>query len=210
MTAPLQHPPHWELDTCSDEVLVALSRDGRPEAFGVLVRRHRPVLVRIAMGMMRHEAEAMDCVQEALLNAWRKLHTFRGEASFGGWLARITRNACLMRLRWRRRRPEVPLVLGADRDQVHERPLPDPRPGPDAPMLTRELGGRIDAAVAALPPHYRQVFELADLRHLSMREIAERLDLSIPNVKTRLHRARRRLRSELEPYLAGVPRPEKA
>ena len=208
MTA-IAHPRPTALDLdlrgLPDDVLVGLAKDGQRLAFAELIRRHQDKAHSLALGMMRNDADARDCVQDAFLNAWRKLDTFRGDARFSSWLYRITHNACLMKMRSRRRRPEVPLELRGGDDEGFERQIPDPRRHSDEKLEVVELGGQLDRAIDTLPPKYRQVFELADLRHMSMKAIAAELDLTVPNVKTRLHRARLRLRAELQPYLDAEP-----
>jgi RNA polymerase sigma-70 factor (ECF subfamily) len=204
MTLQTRDLTRLDLFASDDLVLVELAKTGCHQAFQVLVERHGERAHALALGMMRNDADARDCVQDALLNAWRKIETFRGDAAFSSWLYRITHNACLMKMRSRRRRPEVPLELqGSGDDESFERQLPDPRPLADHAFEVDELGQHIDAAVATLPVGYRTVFELADLEHLSMKDIADQLELTVPNVKTRLHRARLRLRGELTAYLAA-------
>jgi len=205
MTSLTADQTRLDLHALDDHVLVELARDGSQAAFGVLIRRHQDKAFSLAMGMMRNEADARDCVQDAFLNAWRKLHSFRGDARFSSWLYRITHNACLMKMRSRRRRPEVPLEVRGSQDEGFERQIPDPRRGADVTVEIEELGGELVRAVDTLPPNYREVFELADLHHQSMKEIAATLGLTVPNVKTRLHRARLRLRAQLQPYLDAEP-----
>lgn len=208
MTRLIADRTRLDLHSLPDEGLVQLAKEGLVPAFDVLIRRHQDKALSLALGMMRSDADARDCVQDAFLNAWRKLHTFRGDARFSSWLYRIVHNACLMRMRSRRRRPEVPLhVRPGDSEEGFERAIEDPDRLSDVRLEVRELGEHIERAVATLPPKYREVFELADREHLSMKDIAGRLSLTVPNVKTRLHRARLRLRSELRPYLDASPCP---
>lgn len=190
------------LTRLSDAELVSLARERHREAFDELVRRHTPRARMTALAVVRDAVEAQDVLQEAFFNAWRKLSTFRSDASFGPWVRQIARNCALMRLRSRRRRPEVPLESQRqDAEGVRTRPVVDPAPLASADLETAELGRAIAEAAERLPPVWREVFELADHHHLSMREIADRLDVTVPNAKTRLHRARCRLRLELAPYL---------
>ena len=197
------------LEGLPDEELVALARAGQPGAFDALVRRHTPRIYNLAMGMMRNQADAQDAMQDAFLNAYRRLEGFRGDAAFGSWLYRIATNACLMRMRRRRRRPEVPLELkhpGLAEDGSWERPVEDLSPRVDELFEQKELGRVIRAGMDALPESYQAVFVLADVELKTMKEIAEILDLTVPNVKTRLHRARLKLREYLADYLAAHPK----
>lgn len=193
---------HPSLD---DSDLVQLTLQGDHSAFERLVRRHEGRLTRHAMAMMRNRVDAQDVVQEALLSAYRRLHTFRFDAQFGSWLHRITTNAALMKMRSRRRKPEVPLDPTGPDGERRERPVVDPAISAHQRVANRELGEHIRRAVDTLPSSYRAVFELADLEHKTMKEVAHDLALTVPNVKTRLHRARLRLRAELADYLAARP-----
>ena len=121
-------------------------------------------------------------------------------------LLRIASNAGLMRLRSRRRRPEVPLDLPGPSfgdEGRHQRQVQDWSPLVSQVMEDREVGTRLRAQVDALPEKYRVVLQLADYEHLSMKEIGEITGLSVPAVKTRLHRARLAVREGLSDYLAG-------
>lgn len=195
------------LDDLDDAELVTMVREhDRQDAFAVLVHRHSGRLYAIAMGMVRNEQDARDCVQETFLAVHRKLDGFRGDASFKTWVRRITTNNALMKLRRRRRKPEASLLV-TDPDRPHEGPkerdVVDIRPLADKVHENRELGAQIRRAVDDLPDKYREVLVLADYQHMSMKEIAETLGLTVPNVKTRLHRARLAVRAELKAYVAG-------
>ncbi|MCB9759024.1 MAG: sigma-70 family RNA polymerase sigma factor [Alphaproteobacteria bacterium] len=195
------------VDAPSDLELVVATLDGTYAAFEVLFRRYSDRVFGIAMGMLRNEAEAHDIVQETFLSAFRKLHTYRQESPFRSWLFRIASNACLMRLRARRRRPEVPLEVrspGFKDDGHHERPVVDWSPLAPKLMEDQELGERLHAAIEGLPDKYRAVLVMADYEHLSMKDIAVEMNLSVPAVKTRLHRARLAVRQELCEYLNGT------
>ncbi|MCB9778078.1 MAG: sigma-70 family RNA polymerase sigma factor [Alphaproteobacteria bacterium] len=195
------------LEDREDEDLVLLLRDQDcPQAFAVLVHRHSGRLYAIAMGMVRNEQDARDCVQETFLAVHRKLDGFRGDASFKTWVSRITTNNALMKLRRRRRKPETSLMVvdpEAPEEGPKERDVADLRPLADQVHENRELGDEIRRAVDALPDKYREVLILADYQHLSMKDIADTLGLTVPNVKTRLHRARLAVRDELKAYVAG-------
>jgi len=155
--------------------------------------------------MTGSEADAQEVLQEAFLNAYQKLPNFRGEAQFSSWLYRIAANSALMRLRRKRRAPDAltdqPLELQGPRfsaeGYLDPAPLSDWSQRADEKMMDRELGTAIDQAVAGLPDDYRTVFLLKDVDGLSNEEIAGALDLTVPAVKSRLHRARLALREKL-------------
>ncbi len=188
-----------------DAELVARSQKGDGAAFATLVTRHQRQLYRLAMRMTQSEADANEVLQEAFLNAWQKLPLFRGEAQFSSWLYRIAANSALMRLRRKRRAPDgvpdQPLELTGPKftsDGQHaEPPRSDWSQRADDKLLSTELGKHIDAAVKQLPDDYRTVFLLKDVDGLSNEEIADALELTVPAVKSRLHRARLALREQL-------------
>ncbi|GAC1345679.1 MAG: RNA polymerase sigma factor RpoE [Myxococcales bacterium] len=188
-----------------DRELVERAQKGDGAAFAMLVSRHQRQLYRLALRMTGSEADAQEVLQEAFLNAYQKLPNFRGEAQFSSWLYRIAANSALMRLRRKRRAPdslpEQPLELTAPRFSAEGNFDPPPRSDwsqrADDKLLSRELGVAIDAAVKALPEDYRTVFLLKDVDGLSNEDIASALDLTVPAVKSRLHRARLALRGQL-------------
>src|SRR5207237_435853 len=149
--------------------------------------------------------DAQEVLQETFLNAYQKLPLFRGEAQFSSWLYRIAANSALMRLRRKRRAPDSvpdePIELGAPRfDQqggFESPPGSDWSQRADERLESRELGDAIERAVSELPADYRTLFLLKDVDGLSNEDIASALELSVPAVKSRLHRARLALREKL-------------
>ncbi len=190
-----------------DADLIARVLAGDRTAFTELVHAYTSRVYSIGWSMLRNEQDARDVVQETFLNVYRRLSTFRGEASLASWISRIATNSALMRLRRRRRKPESSLDAGPS-EQFEQEPLVrnivDRRPLADQVHLDDELGRRIRAAVEDLPDTHREVLILADYRELPMRDIADALDISVANVKTRLHRARLAVRASLADYLAGA------
>src|SRR2546430_2427565 len=188
-----------------DVELVRRAQQGDGSAFAELVGRHQRQLYRLALRMTGSEADAQEVLQEAFLNAYQKLPNFRGEAQVFSWLYRIAANSALMRLRRKRRAPDAltdqPLELQGPRfsaeGYLDPAPLSDWSQRADEKMMDRELGTAIDQAVAGLPDDYRTVFLLKDVDGLSNEEIAGALDLTVPAVKSRLHRARLALREKL-------------
>lgn len=195
----------------TDRELVEKAQKGDGEAFAVLVERHQRQLYRLALRMTGSEADAQEVLQEAFLNAYQKLPLFRGEAQFSSWLYRIAANSALMRLRRKRRAPdaltEQPLELAGPRFSAEgylEPPLlGDWSQRADEKMMSAELGNAIQKAVEQLPADYRTVFLLKDVDGLSNEDIASALDLTVPAVKSRLHRARLALREKLGEFFEG-------
>ena len=195
-----------------DKELVERSQKGDAAAFAQLVERHQRQLYRLALRMTGSEADANEVLQEAFLNAWQKLPLFRGEAQFSSWLYRIAANSALMRLRRKRRAPdsvaEQPLELQGPRfsaEGFHEQSQvqSDWSQRADEKMMSAQLGSAIDKAVSELPEDYRTVFLLKDVDGLSNEDIAHALELTVPAVKSRLHRARLALREKLGGYFDG-------
>jgi len=205
-TAPAeQREQEQEPGQIPDVELVRRAQQGDGSAFAELVGRHQRQLYRLALRMTGSEADAQEVLQEAFLNAYQKLPNFRGEAQFSSWLYRIAANSALMRLRRKRRAPDAltdqPLELQGPRFSAEGYLDPPPRSDwsqrADEKMMDRELGTAIDQAVNGLPDDYRTVFLLKDVDGLSNEEIADALELTVPAVKSRLHRARLALREKL-------------
>lgn len=195
----------------TDRELVERSQQGDGSAFATLVERHQRQLFRLALRMTGSEADANEVLQEAFLNAWQKLPNFRGEAQFSSWLYRIAANSALMRLRRKRRAPdalpEQPLELQGPKFSVEGYLDPPPHSDwsqrADEKMMSGQLGAAIDKAVHELPEDYRTVFLLKDVDGLSNEDIATALELTVPAVKSRLHRARLALREKLGEFFGS-------
>lgn len=189
----------------SDDELVARARARDLAAFEQLIDRHEERLYRVAMRLLRNEHDAREVLQDALLSAWQNLDSFAGRAQFGSWIYRVTVNAALMLLRTRRRRPTVSVedlapgvldeAIGASHDAGS-----DWSKRPDEQLQSGELKQHIEMALDHLPEILRLVFVLRDVEGMSTEETAEILDITIPTVKTRLHRARLALREAISRY----------
>ncbi|HEY4392454.1 MAG TPA: RNA polymerase sigma-70 factor [Polyangia bacterium] len=204
MPTPTPPQPTAAQPVVTDEELVARARAKDFGAFEELVDRYDDKIYRLAYRFVRNETEAKEIVQDTFLSVWRKLDTFKGDAQFGSWLYRVAANAALMRLRAQRRHPEVSteeLPLDYLDNYGH---LPTPGENwakrPDDELQSDELRRRIQKAVDELPEIYRTVFLVRDVEGLSTEETAEVLQISIPTVKTRLHRARLALRDAISRY----------
>jgi RNA polymerase sigma-70 factor (ECF subfamily) len=181
------------------EELVLAARLGDEGAFAELVRRTHADTYALARRLVSNDDDALDVVQDAYLRAYRSLHKFRGDAQFTTWMYRITANCASTYLGRRRRHQHDD--LGEHLDVVDTRPENDPAVAAD----TSSLRDRLEEAVAALPPRLRAVVVLRDIYDLGHAEIADHLGISESAAKVRLHRARRRLRSEVFPLRNEVP-----
>ena len=177
-------------DFDDESVLVAALRARDAAAFEYLIRENGTRLLAVARRILPEEADAMDAVQDAFVSALRSIDRFEGEARFTTWLHRIVVNSALMKLRTRRRKPELPLD-----DQVQQ--LSTPQESPALRAERRQRRESLQRAIAALPERHRRVIQLRDLEERNTRETAEALAISPSAVKTRLHRAHRALREVL-------------
>jgi RNA polymerase sigma-70 factor (ECF subfamily) len=182
----------------SDAELVASIRSGDARAMEALMRRHNRALYRTARAILRDDAEAEDAVQEAYIQAYRALGSFRGESRLSTWLVRIAANEALMRRRRRMRAAEVIPIAAAGRgmDADREDATPDDT-GPEGNALRGELRRLLEARIDALPEGYRAVFVLRALEEFSVEETAAALQLAQATVRTRFFRARSLLREAL-------------
>jgi RNA polymerase sigma-70 factor (ECF subfamily) len=173
-------------------------------------RDYAPRVYNLARRMLGNDADAEDVTQDVLLQVVRKLDTFRGEAAFPTWLHRVTVNAALAHRRKRASRQAH--QSGQSLDAVLEDGHGHPHPGslrpwsvsPDQPVLDAETHEVIERAIGDLPDAYRDVYLLADVEGLPNQEIADMLKLSVPAVKSRLHRARLMMRDALAPHFEEV------
>lgn len=184
-------------------------RDNGQTAAGALLTPERvfhdyaPRVYNLARRMLGNDADAEDVTQDVLLQVVRKLDTFRGESSFPTWLHRVTVNAALAHRKKRAQRDDReshdPLDYFLETGQ-HASTIQPWSVAPDQQALDQETQQLIEKAIAGLPEVYRDVYVLADVEALPNNEIAELLDLSVPAVKSRLHRARLLMRQALAPH----------
>lgn len=156
--------------------------------------------------MLGNDADAEDVTQDVLLQVIRKLDTFRGDAQLSTWLHRVTVNAALayrQKRANRQKRESSETVEDALEAVANSGPVTRWNIGPDEPILAAEQAAVIERAIDDLPPIFRDVYVLADVEGLPNQEIAEILGLSVPAVKSRLHRARMHMRDSLAPHFEG-------
>jgi len=193
--------------------LIVASQSGDPGAQVAMVRRYKDRLYGFAMRMCRNVEDAKDILQETFLGMVRALPDFRGESRFTTWLYRIASNACLKKHRRGVFDPEPEQVISLDAlmprpDAEGRKPeIPDWSEDAEGALLRGELAREMEAAIDALPREYRIVLLLRDVEGFSAEETAEMLRLSVPAVKSRLHRARLIVRQRLGQYLTGETGP---
>jgi RNA polymerase sigma-70 factor (ECF subfamily) len=195
-----------------DSLLVERAQQNDDTAFAELVRRHERRVYNICYRMLGNEEEASEALQDAFLRAYQFIKKFKGKSSFYTGLYRIATNVCLTRLRKRK----TTLVDSFERDEVsgelrRRKPIflstdtlgdiPDGSQNPERLVRQKELREALNQAVEELPTDFRSVVVLRDFEGLSNREVSKVLNLSVPAVKSRLHRGRLFLRHRLERYM---------
>lgn len=192
-----------------ERALVAASRDGDPAALEALVESHQDRVYSFAMRMCRNVEDAKDILQDTFLGVIRSIREFREESKFSTWLYRIAANACLKKQRRGVHDPTPEQELSLDDlmprpDAEGRKPeIPDWSGDAERTLLQGELSARMESAIDKLPRDYKIVLVLRDVEGLSAEETAQALGLSVPAVKSRLHRARVFVRRELADYLTG-------
>jgi len=189
----------------ADAELVEALRREEPDAPDRLVERYGDRVYRLAMRITGLKEDAEEAAQDALWTAARKVHMFKGESAFGSWIYRITANAAYQKLRTRRQKaPEIALedvLPSLDGDGRHFEPMDDWSNRVDEQALQGELRRVLQQAIDGLPPDYRTALVLHDVEGLSNPDIAEALSISLPAVKSRVHRSRLFVRKQLADYL---------
>ncbi len=196
-------PPHQlpsQVVKDDEPILVAAARAGDISAFETLVGRYERKIFRLTQNITQNREDAEDAMQEAFLKAYEHLSNFQGNSRFYTWLVRIAVNQALMKLR--KRRPGV-VSLDEEIDTGEDtmpRDVEDWGPSPEQRYEQSELGSILSKVIGELDPPFRVVFQLRDIEELSTEETAEALGLSVPAVKSRLLRARLKLRQGLNQY----------
>lgn len=190
-----------------DDDLIQRLRAGDKSACAECINRHSAGVYRLALRMVNDPHEAEDIVQETFLNAFKAIDSFEGRAGLGTWLYRIAYNTALMRLR-----KKQPLYVSIDATSTgsEEEGLTTPLQLfdwcclPEEDFQTSEARSELERAIAELPETLRAVFVLRELEGLSTDETAQVLNVSVANVKVRLHRARLWLRERLAGYFTEL------
>lgn len=183
-----------------ESALVAAAKAGDISAFETLVGRYERKIFRLTQNITQNREDAEDAMQEAFLKSFEHLQSFEGNSRFYTWLVRIAVNQALMKLR--KRRPNV-VSLDEEIDTGEDlvpREVEDWGPSPADRYAQTELSEILTKVIGELDPPFRIVFQLRDIEELSTEETAEALGLSVPAVKSRLLRARLKLRQSLNQY----------
>jgi RNA polymerase sigma-70 factor (ECF subfamily) len=195
-------------DACipGDAGILGRIRAGDASACETLVRQHGGRMLAVARRLLRTEEDSADAVQDAFLSVFRSLDSFEGNSSLGTWLHRIVVNVCLMRLRTRLRSRKFRIYGLSQNFDETGRPSRPARPWVDealAGLTLAETRAQVRACIDRLPDPHRQVLVLRDIEELDTDQTAQHLGINPGAVKTRLHRARKALRTLLEPVIVG-------
>lgn len=179
-----------------EKVLIDAARQGDVGSFNQLVLSYQSMVYNLAYRILGDRDAAADATQDAFLSAFQAIGKFRG-GSFKAWLLRIVTNACHDQLRLKQRRPVTSLDALFVLDPVPIQSLTDPGESPEEYALRQELSRVIQVGIGTLPPEQRVALILSDVQGLSYQEIAGVIGVSLGTVKSRLSRARGKLRDFL-------------
>jgi len=186
-----------------DDILVRDLKAGKMEAFDRIVELYNRKIYALAFNMTRNQMDAQDVAQDVLLSIFKKIHTFQGKSAFSSWVYRITLNATYMKLRNKKKEQHISLdeMLPSFNNSGYQvEKITDWSETTDSLLFTNETRSTIEKAVDQLPEKEKVVFILRDVEGLSTEKVSDILDLTIPAVKSRLHRARLFLRKKLANY----------
>ena len=194
--------------TDPDAALVDALRRSAPEAPEMLVDAYGDRVYRLALRITGSREDAEEAAQDALWTISRKIDTFKGDSAFGSWLYRIAANAAYQKIRSRKSRArEIALedvLPSVDGDGRHWEPMDDWSRRVDERAMQNELREVLEDAIATLPPDYRTAIVLHDVEGMSNPDIADTLGISLPAVKSRVHRSRLYLRQRLADWMDSV------
>ncbi len=180
----------------NESELIIAAQKGNLSAFNQLVMAHQGLAYNVAYRVMGNADAAADATQEAFIKAFKSIKQYRG-GSFKSWLLRIVSNTCYDQLRYNKRRPSEPLESD-DPDTDYAPHLIDTAERPEETMVRHELGDMLQQTINQLPEDQRLILILSDAEGFNYKEIAEVTDLALGTVKSRLNRARRKLRDILQ------------
>ena len=194
----------------TDEELIQKFRRGCLASFEELIRRYETKAHNLAMRLTRNAEDAEEVLQDVFITVYRKIESFEGKSKFSSWLYRITVNAAFMKLRKRKQDQSVPLedlMPHLQNKVIVEKNSYFMQS--DSMAMNNEIREALEGAVSKLPDDYRAVFVLRDIDGLSNKEVGDILNLSIPAVKSRLHRSRIMLRKRLRRFFEDFSNQDK-
>lgn len=177
--------------------LIAQAKAGDPSAFEQLVLENQNRVYSLALRMLGDPQDAQDAAQEAFLNAWRALPTFKGESSFSTWVYRLTSNACIDHLRRQKRRRELEAVSLTGEEGERDWEPADHQADPALQIERSMAREAVEEGLKSLPDHQREILVMRELSGLSYQEIGAALELDLGTVKSRIARARLALKKIL-------------
>jgi len=195
-----------KIPSMDELALINEAQRGNLDSFNSLILSYQDIVFNTALRIMGEEEAAADATQEAFLSAFRAIKSFRG-GSFKAWLLRTVTNSCYDELRRRKRRPSVPLEPETDDGEEMETPrwLADPSLSPEEEAEVDELEHAIQHCLEGLPVEFRTVVVLSDLQGMDYKEVAAAVRVPLGTIKSRLARARLRLRECLQGFRELLP-----
>ncbi len=188
------------METVSDQDLLEAARAGDRNALEALLVQHQDRVYRFGMKLCRHPEDAEDVLQDTLLAMAKSVRDFQGRSSLSTWLYTVARSFCIKKRRKNKFAPKD--VKSLEQDVPPEAlALADSARRPDDALAAKELETALEAAIRSLEPDYREVLVLRDVEGLAAKEVAEVVDISVAAVKSRLHRARLKIRERIAPLL---------
>lgn len=187
----------------AEEALVREFQAGNLDAYDKIAEIYQKKIYALSFNMTRNQMDAQDVTQEVLLTLFKKVHTFQGKSAFSSWVYRITLNATYMKLRSKKKEPNVSLedlLPSYNASGYQQEKITDWSENTESLLFANETREVIQKAVDQLPEKEKVVFILRDGEGLSTEKVSDILELTIPAVKSRLHRARLFLRKKLAPY----------
>lgn len=186
-----------------EEALVRQFQKGNLEAYEKIVERYQKKIYALSFNLTRNPMDAQDVVQDVLLTIFKKIDTFQGKSAFSSWVYRVTLNATYMKLRSKKKEPNISLddlLPNYNGSGYQQEKIQDWSENTESLLFTNETKEVIQKAVDQLPEKEKVVFLLRDVEGLSTEKVSEILELTVPAVKSRLHRARLFLRKKLSNY----------
>jgi RNA polymerase sigma-70 factor (ECF subfamily) len=189
-----------QMELFADVELVEMLKQGDVAAFGELISRYSEKAHHLALRITRNEEDAEEVLQDVFTNVYRKIDSFKGDSAFSSWLYRITANTSFMKLR--KRKQHAAVSLEEISVSVKENWVANRTDSCDIDYLStrHELRAQLETAIGGLPEEYRTIFVLRDVDGISNEEVAKLLSVTVPAVKSRLHRARLMLRKSLQRF----------